>query len=61
MQVGNTSGNGGVKISKILLFHKNNKNTGKNCQNQLFRKIWKLINACNNPSSAYVRKITESM
>lgn len=51
MQMSNSSGNAGVKISKILLLHKSNKNTSKNGQNQLFRKIWTLIKACNNPSS----------
>jgi len=29
---------GGVRASKNSLFHKNNVNTDKNCQNQLFQK-----------------------
>lgn len=47
-------------ISKILFLYRSNKNTVKNCQNQLFQNSRYYPNSCNNLESLDSRKLSES-
>lgn len=48
--------NDGVRTSKNLFLHKNNKHNVKKCQNQLFADLQKYLKTCNNPGNIIQEK-----
>lgn len=48
--------NNGVRTSKNLFLHKNNKNNVKKCQNQLFADLQKYLKTFNNPGNIIQEK-----